>query len=301
MSNDHDDPGASLALQLLRERYDTHAPSFTRAERLVADHLLQLPPEELAFLSAEDLAQATGTSDATVIRAARRLGFSGLPELKRKVTRSIAAHTPVAKRMERRFKAIGTDAAVARDAVFAAALELVETTQDAVDPTAIEQAVGLFEKAGTIWCLGIGMVEPPARHLAMTLFRAGLNVHVATGSGFTLANEMVNLGAGDVLVIFQPAQHRTDIEALIEHANAVGAGTVLISGVQLHERYRDRVTVSIQSMGVASRLASWGIGALVVADLLTHYFHARNGARTIEAHNRLQTLRQRLEGPPIKY
>lgn len=295
MIHDHDDPGSSIALQLLRQRFKTYSSAFTRAERLVASHLLELPPAELAFLSAEDLARATGTSDATVIRTARRLGFSGLPELKRQVTRSIATHTPVGRRLERRFKATGTDAGMARDAVFAAALEIVESTQQAVDPAALEQAVDILESADTLWCVGMGVSEQPARHLATALSRAGLRIRTATGSGFTLANDIFSLGEKDGLIIFQAAQRRADIEALIDHAGAIGARTILVSGVQLHDLYADKVTVSILSLGVASRLASWVIGAMVVGDLLTHCLSARNPSRAIEAHTRLSKLRGRFE------
>ncbi|MET3926324.1 MurR/RpiR family transcriptional regulator [Devosia sp. 2618] len=295
MNHDHDDPGSSTAHELLRQRYDANAASFSRAERLVADHLLQLPPAELAFLSGDMLAQSTGTSDATVIRTARRLGFSGLPELKRQVTRSIARTSSVPRRLERRYQAVGSDAGTARDAVFAAALELVEATQQAVDPDAIDRAVAALEGADTVWCLGMGTSEQPARHLAIGLLRAGLRTRVLASSNFTLANDVVGMRSGDVLVVFQAAVQRKDIEALIAHANAIGAKTILVSGVQLHEAYRERVTVAIQSMGVASKLASSAIGAMVVADLLTHCLAAGNVGRAIDTHARLGQLRQSVE------
>src|SRR3546814_6033061 len=125
--------------------------NLTRAERQVIDHLLRIAPSELAFVSAAGIAEATGTSDATVIRAARRLGFSGLPELKRQATRAIAARMPISRRLEQRVKVVGADIGKAREAVFAAAQEVLESTDEALDRTALDAAVSLLQSVETVW------------------------------------------------------------------------------------------------------------------------------------------------------
>src|SRR5947207_7242686 len=61
----------------LAARRDELAP----AERRVAEHLVTLGPE-VALHSAAALAAQIGTSDATVVRTAKALGYSGLAELR---------------------------------------------------------------------------------------------------------------------------------------------------------------------------------------------------------------------------
>lgn len=287
--------GLAQASALLRRHYDANARTLTRTERCVADHLLTVAPADLAFFSASDIAKATGTSDATVIRTARRLGFSGLPELKRLVNRPIAVSVPVSARLSHKINAVAPDALAARDAVFSAAQEILESTREALDPDAIEAAVTLFEKAGTIWCIGLGVAEQPARHLATGLLRAGSVTRFAGGSGFELANSVIGLCPGDCVVIFHTATQRKDIAALIEHANGMGVSTILVSGTQLNALYRDQVTVALPSMAVASKLASWLIGATVIGDLLTFRFSARNPERAIATHDQLNQLRESFE------
>ncbi len=65
-------------------RVDDIAP----AERRVADGLLELGPEA-SLLSAAALAERLGTSDATIVRTAKALGYSGLAELRR----ALVAHS----------------------------------------------------------------------------------------------------------------------------------------------------------------------------------------------------------------
>src|SRR5215469_14968076 len=63
-------------------------------------------PEEVAFLSAAELARRLGLSDATVIRAARSLGYSGLPELKRELMELVRSRMSPARQAERSLEAV---------------------------------------------------------------------------------------------------------------------------------------------------------------------------------------------------
>src|SRR5262249_58181588 len=62
-------------------RLGTLAPSLRESERKIADYILARP-EEIIYLSVTELADRTDTSEATVIRFAQRLGYSGYAALK---------------------------------------------------------------------------------------------------------------------------------------------------------------------------------------------------------------------------
>lgn len=59
-------------------------PTLPRAEKLVAQALIENPEALLRFTLA-DLARETGSSDASVIRFCRRMGYSGYTELKQDI------------------------------------------------------------------------------------------------------------------------------------------------------------------------------------------------------------------------
>src|SRR5918992_4133709 len=56
-------------------------PSLAPAERRVAQRVIRAP-EEVAASTITELAQACGTSETTVIRFCRAIGFAGYPELR---------------------------------------------------------------------------------------------------------------------------------------------------------------------------------------------------------------------------
>src|SRR4051794_8975083 len=70
------------AVSSLDERLAARRDALSPTEQRVADFFAQ-HREEAAFLSATEIAQRLGTSDATVVRTAQSLGYSGLQELKR--------------------------------------------------------------------------------------------------------------------------------------------------------------------------------------------------------------------------
>lgn len=65
-------------------------PSLVPSEQRVAQLSLDTP-ETVALMSVADLAAATGTSPATVVRACKRLGFSGFQHLRQILLRDLGA------------------------------------------------------------------------------------------------------------------------------------------------------------------------------------------------------------------
>src|SRR5689334_6038396 len=72
---------AGTAATSLDERLAARRDVLRPTEQRVADFFAQ-HREEVAFLSATEIAKRLVTSDATVVRTAQALGYSGLQELK---------------------------------------------------------------------------------------------------------------------------------------------------------------------------------------------------------------------------
>jgi DNA-binding MurR/RpiR family transcriptional regulator len=62
--------GKSIAMLL---KIEAKKPSLSKSERRVCDYIIQ-HPEEIIYLSVSELAERSGVSDATVIRARQKLG-----------------------------------------------------------------------------------------------------------------------------------------------------------------------------------------------------------------------------------
>jgi DNA-binding MurR/RpiR family transcriptional regulator len=278
----------------LQERFHQRRSKLSRSELAVAEYLLATPIDVLVFQNAENIAAKSGTSDATVIRAARRLGFSGLPELKRLCSRAMAKSVPTSERLSQRFRATGDGVATITKHVFSTVHEIVNSCEEKLDVAQLSLAMALLDEADTVWCIGIGRSEVEARHCAIALSRVGLRTRHTGSAGFSLANELIDLRAADVVVLFQTARDTAELRLVIDHAAELGCRVVLVCGVQLTELYQANVSAVLTCVGSATGLASWTLGAIVVSDILAYGIAARNQERALETRRRLADLRGRL-------
>jgi DNA-binding MurR/RpiR family transcriptional regulator len=92
----------------LEERVVARQESLSAAERRVARYLAD-HPEEVAFSSAETLGRATETSDATVIRTVKALGYTGLPALKKILQSTVRERLTPAGRFGKDLDNLGDD------------------------------------------------------------------------------------------------------------------------------------------------------------------------------------------------
>src|SRR5882757_4630923 len=89
----------ATATDTFAERVAERGEELAPAERRVAQLLLDAGPEA-TLLSAAALAEQLGTSDATVVRTAKSLGYSGLAELRRALA-AYGDNPPLGERLRR--------------------------------------------------------------------------------------------------------------------------------------------------------------------------------------------------------
>lgn len=281
---------SSLADRVTRQ-LDKLSPSETR----VAQYLKSMPTEELVFANAEELGRRTRTSDATVVRTARKLGYSGLPQLKREAGNGLSSAAVHPKeRLSRRLAALGSDLGAMRRQIFADAIESLELSQNAVDDAQLQAAVGALAHADSIFVYGYGGSELGARHLARMANRMGYDARAIVDTGLMLADSIMRISHGDAVVIFQPGRRLRDIDVILEHATSVGARTVLISGERLHDELSDSYDVGLIAIRGSAHLSSEALSSIVVADVLGYGLSALDEDRAMQAREQLTHVRQRL-------
>lgn len=292
-----DEAGSSNASASLAERVSRQLDALSPSETRVAQYLKAMPTQELIFANAEELGRLTRTSDATVVRTARKLGYTGLPQLKREAGSGLGAAAAHPKeRLSQRIAALGSDLGSARDRIFADGLESLELTQNAIDEGTLQEAVGALARAGTIFAFGYGGSELGARHLARMVNRMGYDARAVHDTGLLLADSLMRISHGDAVVIFQPGRMLRDIEVILEHASSVGARTVLVSGERLHTRLRGSYDVGLLAIRGSGQLTAEALSSVVVADVLGYGLSALDEDRAMQAREQLTHVRQRLLG-----
>jgi DNA-binding MurR/RpiR family transcriptional regulator len=270
-------------------------PGLSPAARRVARFLAGHRPLALA-LSAAELAERAGTSDATVVRTVQALGFAGLPELKRELAAALATGpADPASAMRATLAEAGEEAGRALDLAIATQREAVEALAAPEARTTLRAAVSALHPARRILVFGLGPSAALARYLAILLGRAGRAAHALDASGIALADQMLDLAPGDALLALAYGRAYREVVALFAEARRLGLPVVLVTDSLEPALARQADVVIPARRGRARRVALHG-ATLVALEAIALGLAAADGPRALAALDRLNDLRASITG-----
>ncbi|BDH03172.1 MurR/RpiR family transcriptional regulator [Streptomyces seoulensis] len=258
-------PGGSLAAKVR-----TLTPSMTRSMQRVAEAVAG-DPAGCAALTVTGLAELTGTSEATVVRTARILGYPGYRDLR------LALAGLAARQESGSAPAITTDIAVddpLSEVVTKLAYEEQQTLADTaagLDTAQLGAAVTALAAARRTDVYGIGASGLVAQDLTQKLLRIGLVAH-APGDPHLAVTNAVQLRAGDVAIAITHSGSTGDVIEPLRAAFERGATTIAITGRPDSPvtQYADHVLTTATSRESELRPAAMSsrTGQLLVVDCL---------------------------------
>ncbi|MFF7360449.1 SIS domain-containing protein [Streptomyces sp. NPDC008125] len=220
-----DAPPAPAALAA---KVRTLAPSMTRSMQRVAEAVAG-DPAGCAALTVTGLAERTGTSEATVVRTARLLGYPGYRDL-RLALAGLAAH-----QQSGRAPAVTADIAV-DDPIADVVAKLAQDEQQTLADTAagldtgqLSAVVTAAATARRIDIYGAGASSLVGQDLAQKLLRIGLIAHAHTDPHLAVTNA-VQLRPGDLAIAITHSGSTSDVIEPLRAAFDRGATTVAITG-----------------------------------------------------------------------
>ncbi|MEU1308865.1 MurR/RpiR family transcriptional regulator [Streptomyces cinnamoneus] len=216
-------PPAALAAKVR-----TLAPSMTRSMQRVAEAVAN-DPAGSAALTVTGLAERTGTSEATVVRTARMLGYPGYRDLR------LALAALAAEQAAGRAPSVTADIAV-DDPLASVVAKLAQEeaqcladTAAGLDTASLEAAVAALAGARRIDVYGIGASNLVGQDLVQKLLRIGLIAHAPADPHLAVTNA-VQLRSGDVAIAITHSGRTTDVIEPLRVAFERGATTVAITG-----------------------------------------------------------------------
>ena len=281
------------AIVELRARIRDHWDEFTPAARAVCRSLSESAPERLLYLSAQELGVQSKTSNATVIRTLQALGYAGLAELKDKIAAPFQqVHRE--ERLRNRMEMTGGDPKHVWDRVISEAIERIEFLNEHIVMDAYKEAVRLMLEAREITTYGFGANYVAAEHLTLKLRRLGRRSRCIQTAGFRLADDLLAIERGDVVIVIAPGRLIIDAETVIERSRAVGADIILLSEQAVAERLVNDVTVAIHVPNTVTGITAEVLTTIVTTDALAQAVAAADTERTLESAHTLETIRQQL-------
>lgn len=245
----------------LADRIEGAWQALSPQEQRVAD-FLRTRPDESALYNSSELARRTGVSKATVSRLFRRLGFADSRQARDLLRVQRGAGLPVVI-------ADGGDPIAAQ--VAADVLHLQRLTGD-VDAAALTAAAAAIAAAPRVVVAGLRSGFPIAMLLRQALVQARPDVLLVPEHGQTLAEELVGLGAEDVVIVVGLRRRPAVLGPVLRALDSAAPHTVLIADPSLPPSGGDwRFDVGIESTSpfdsyaAAATLVSLLAGAVLEA------------------------------------
>lgn len=251
----------------------SHVDSFPPTMRRVADVILERPQIVMENTISE-LARACDTSEASIVRFCRALGFTGYPQLKLQLAAELAKES--AEFGGNGDGAYGADISpsdtLAEMVAKIAGSEIlgIRETADSLDMEVLQRVIRRLERAKRVVLFGVGASNAGAQDLAQKLLRIG---HVALA--FHDAHDALVSAAlveqGDVAIGFSHNGRTRETMAFLSAARRNGAHTVAVTNVPdspLAEQAESVLRTAVRETTFRSGAMASRIAQLTIIDYL---------------------------------
>lgn len=252
--------------------------SMGKSEKKVADWLFE-NSDALLPLSITELAEKSNSSEATIVRFAKRLGFSGYQELKisfaqESESKMINSNITKDDNCFEVFEKISND-------IYCS----LELTKKAINEKDLKSAADAIISANNVFIFGLGNSSSVAIDAAHKFMRAGCNA-TSYCDNHMQAIAASHLNKGDVAIGISHSGSSKDIVDALKISAENGATTICITNYGKSPIIKhSQIVLNTRSneteytiLGLNSRIA-----ALAIIDTLYTYIICQDGEETISA------------------
>ncbi len=272
-----------------RQRLEDYLPSLTKSQQRIASYLLA-SYDEATFLSAADLAERLSVSEATVVRFAQAIGYSGFPEMRRHLQELFRARFTPAARLQHKLSELASSQGHVLAKVLDMEVQYLTEAAHNIEPTDFDCAVDILLSGQRIFVFASGPSGILADLATWRFRRLGIPTIAMTESGRHLLENLQLLKQGDVMLV-AGFQHLTqELVAVLDHARATGCPSILLTDT-LGPAFRGKADVTLAARrGPVSTFHSLTVPMSVLNALILAVAMARP-EESLAALNRLQQLR----------
>ena len=178
--------------------------------------------------SAAALGTRIGTSDATVLRTIQTLGFASLADLKNAILNGKPVSTP-ADDMRRTLIDLDKATGAALDGILRAHADGLHVLRSKKCRAEMAAGVRLLDGADRIVVFGIGPSWALASYVSVLLTRSGRRSRTISATGSMLADQLLDLGKGDALLILAYGRLYREVKTVFAETTALRLPTVLVT------------------------------------------------------------------------
>jgi DNA-binding MurR/RpiR family transcriptional regulator len=272
------------------ERFERMSPAEQRVVRFFQENR-----EEVLIASAATLAGKAETSDATIVRATKALGFSGLDELRRTLADELRTSLSPAERLTRTLSEVGNSLSAAFQTTIEIHLQSLESLRRSVPTEQFEKAVDSIIGARRVLVFGLGPSSAMATYLVIQLARFGLDAISLTNTGLLFADDLRKVRKGDLVIILAYGRVYAELDALLDEVRRDKVTSLLLTDT-LAAQLRHHVDLVLSVARGRAEMLSMHTATLGLIEALLVGLATKRPRETLASLEELNEAREKLAG-----
>jgi DNA-binding MurR/RpiR family transcriptional regulator len=273
--------------QIISENYK----NLTKSEKQIADYLRK-NQEESAFLSAGDLADRLGLSEATLVRFARSLGFDSYPAMREVLQENFRRRVTHSARLRSRLDELRESGDIFERLV-ASELDYMTQSLESVNREALHQAVDLMKNRKRIFIFGLGPSISLVELMKIRLERFGRQVIPLTTAGREFLEPLMSMTKDDLLFVICFFDVTPALQLVLDYARDVYCPVVMLTDT-LGSIIGDKAEVILSAKrGPVAGFHSFVVPMTIINSILLAMASEESGV--MENLDKLDQLRERLK------
>jgi DNA-binding MurR/RpiR family transcriptional regulator len=274
--------------KVIAEHYD----QLTKSEKRIADYIRQ-NQDEVAFLSAGEIAEQLDLSEATIVRFAGTLGFDSYPAMRKVLQEKFRNLITHSSRLRSRLDEMREAGDIFERLVASEIAYLTESLQS-LDRKAFDAAVELLRTHQRVFVFGLGPSVSLVDLLEIRLTRATRHVIPLKSSGKESLEPLLLMNKDDLVIAIAFFNITPTLKIILDQAHLHKTPVILVTDT-LGDLLRKKATVTLAARrGPISSFHSLVIPMTIINALLLA-LSAVDQERVMTNLDKLDQLRDRLK------
>lgn len=209
--------------QLISEKFNT----LTKSEKRIASYLRK-NQEESAFLSAGELADRLGLSEATIVRFARTLCFDSYPSMREVLQENFRRRVTHSARLRTRLDDL-REAGDIFERLVVTEIDYMTMALETVDRAELHRAVDLMRSHKRIFIFGLGPSLTLVNLMEIRLGRFGYYVIPLASAGREILEPLLTMTDQDLLFVICFFDVSPALQLVLDYANEVHCPVIMLT------------------------------------------------------------------------
>jgi len=274
--------------QIISDNYK----NLTKSEKRIANYLRK-NQEESAFLSAGEIADRLGLSEATLVRFARTLGFSSYPAMRTVLQENFRRRVTHSARLRSRLDDL-REAGDIFDRLVVSEIDYLTQSLETIDRQSLNRAVEMIRSRKRVFVFGVGPSVSLVNLMEIRLGRFGWQVIPLTTAGREMLEPLLLMTDQDLLFVICFFDISGALQLILDYANGIKCPVIMLTDT-LGSIIGDKAEVVLSAKrGPVSEFHSLVVPMTIINSLLLAVAQEERG-QVMDNLDKLDQMRERLK------